>query len=422
MTLRRFLLTICALASLSLTGCDVDVFGMSKLADAVNRLSNEAEVITADGGNLSRRIKEFHGDLSSLIDKAAREGNKLEEKVVLDFIEQKKEIIKDILLIEKRVFHDIHISAIEIQGRMVAVTDSLNRILDRVPKEIIAEVYAIASILPFQQSDKPLDVRGLNHVAYHPGGHYPVSFALKDAFSLGLRIANEKPIQQPVPKDSRAEFELPAESIAKFFKDEEPAKVAIELVHLKAERGQPNLKVDSGQPKRKAGGGVLDQALDNAVDKLLDRALPTVQAVLIPKDRKEGETRFIGTMNLDPLFLTAYTLVARGEDGQEQTLPIQEGPAIMDMVRLATAKLGAEGADAATIGRRHGEIFNLAKRRIPFGTSTVILPVGTKSWKFTFTPQTAPTETLQRNNPSFENITVKEDPINELTIIVRPLR
>lgn len=198
---------------------------------------------------------------------------------------------------------------------------------------------------------------------------------------MGLRMNNK--VFQPTPEsrfETRVGFDFPASQFAEQFQDTEPTPIPIELV---------------------------DHDKKNAI-------------------------RYTGRLVLEPLFPVEYSLIARGPNGEVRHLTVDHGPALLGVLQTTADMMRAKGAPAENIARRHGQIYQLAEKRLAYGSSEVQAPPGFDHWELTL-PDAAPIK-VDKNQPWFDQtgahwtLRVREvlvrvpnaSPVSLLTIDVLP--
>ena len=205
----------------------VEVKDLKQILETLDRF----RAMAGDNGDLAKRIDQLKKDMSDLIDQAERAGGHLEQKVVLDFIEQREATFKDLFRLEKKVFGDTHDALRELQSGMMSVPASFNLFADRFGRDFALQLTGITPLLPFSRGDHLLDAQG-TRLAFQAKGTYPTTtFVLKEAFGVGLRM-NDK-VFQPTPEsrfETRVGFDFPASQFAEQFQDTEPTPIPIEIV------------------------------------------------------------------------------------------------------------------------------------------------------------------------------------------------
>ena len=78
------------------------------------------------GGDLDRLLEQARKDVDGLIEKAIAEGGKLEEKIVLDFIEQRKQLFADATALMKK-------TNLAFRSSAFAVTDDMMGAMRKAP-------------------------------------------------------------------------------------------------------------------------------------------------------------------------------------------------------------------------------------------------------------------------------------------------
>ncbi len=130
-----------ACMALGLTGCDIDVKGLRETAAAIDKFSDQIRQTAGDNGDLQKLLAQAKKDVHELIEKAEKAGGRLEEKVVLDFIEQRKQTIQEISRLVRE-------SGTEIQGRMFPITEEFSQSLNRLPPAVSNQLLKVVAAVP----------------------------------------------------------------------------------------------------------------------------------------------------------------------------------------------------------------------------------------------------------------------------------
>jgi len=358
---------------LGLTGCEVDVKGLRETAAAIDKFSDQVKQTGGENGDLQKLLNIAKKDVDDLIDKAEKAGGRLEEKVVLDWIEQRKQTIQEVSRL-------VRASSIEVQGSMYGVTEEFGQSLNRLPSDVSNQLLKVVASVPavvptFLLSKKVLETEGTDLV-FRTKKSYRLSIIAIDAAGLRLRIDGGEPLIPRNPLAGKVIFEIKAPSLVDRFREQRRVFVPIELI----DRGPAN------------------------------------------------QVRFVGSLELKPIFPVEYKLFVRGANGKLNRLTVDRGPS-MDLI-LSSVKdpMQAKGDRPEQIAAKQAEIYETARVRLPYGTSVVDLPPEADDWEMEVTLETGETKTLDHNAPMFKGVRVRfktvattaESRVTQLTIDVDP--
>jgi hypothetical protein len=292
-------------------------------------------------------LEQAHRDVEDLIEKAAKEGGKLEEKFVLDFIEQRKQLFLDATALMKK-------TNLAFRGSAFAVTDDLMGAMRKLPSDLSKDIGPLVLAIPgiFQSTD-PVQIEG-TELTFRPKGYYRLIFDARQAANLDIRVDHKAVFSPKNRMDTRVDVEIPASSLVPRFRDREREFVEIELI----DRKNPNI------------------------------------------------VRFIGSLDLKPMFGVEYELTQFGPKGQEKKGTIEQGAALDEILRAIGESMKAEGADPVRIAERHALIYEIAKTRLPYGSSFVDLPPGFEDFEMTITLENGAKRTLDMNRPRFGGVSL----------------
>jgi hypothetical protein len=367
MLMSRIRTILLAALPLAAAGCDVDVKGLKEASAALDRFSAEAEKVTnPESGNLKKLLGDAKKELSTLIREAEDAGGRLEGQVVRDFVIQRQALISDILSLEKKIFGDANFFGIQARGILASTTEEANQALRSFSSDLSSQMFQAISILQGMTGIKvkqPLKYKGMV-IPFRLKGFYVITITIPDAFNLGLKIGDEV-ISPQFPTQGEAAFKLPVEDLKDRFKDTDRRSVPIKLVEL---------------------------------------------------NRAKEEIRYVGNLFLEPLFPIEYLrLTERGPNGMKRDLAVEGGPAIQDALAAAAEIMKKKGNSPVEIAERHGQIFNLARKRLLNGTSVVMLSPGFNDWEMLVILENGETTIVDQNQPSFGDVRVRWKSIQDET-------
>jgi hypothetical protein len=281
-----------------MSGCTIELGGLKEVARSIDGMRAQLDKTTKEGGDLDRLLEQAHRDVEDLIKKAGKEGGKLEEKVVLDLIELRKPLFADATALMRK-------TNLSFKSIAFPVTDDMMEAIRKLPSELSSQIGPIilSSNPGLFLSKDPVQIEG-TEITFRPKGYYRLIFDARQAANLDLRLDHKAVFSPRNPKDTRVDVEIPASSLFPRFRDQEREFVTIELV-----------------------------------------------------DRKNPEAvRFIGSLDLKPLFGVEYELTEFGPKGQETRGVIEQGAALEEILGAVGASMMAAGTDPAKIAERHGMI------------------------------------------------------------------
>jgi len=331
--------------SLMTSGCTIELGGLKEVARSIDGMRAQLDKTTTEGGDLDRLLEKARKDVDGLIEKAIAEGGKLEEKVVLDFIKQRKEVFADATALMRK-------TNLAFRGSAFAVTDDMMGAMRKLPAELSSEIGPLVLAIPglFLSTD-PVQIKG-SEITFRPKGYYRLTIDARQAANLEVRVDHKAVVSPRNPMDTRVDIEIPASSLLPRFRDQEREFVTIELV----DRKNPNI------------------------------------------------IRFIGSLDLKPLFGVEYELTEFGPKGQEKKGVIDQGAALEEILGAVGVAMKVAGADPVKIAERHGMIYEMAKTRLPYGSSFVDLPPGFDDFEMTITLENGAKRTLDANRPRFGGV------------------
>ncbi len=322
---------ILALIALSVTGCEIDVKWIRETAAAIDKFSDQIKQTAGENGDLQKLLAIAKKDVDDLIKKAEQRGGRLEEKLVLDLIDQRKQMIQDLSKL-------VRSSTIEVQGSMIGVTEEFSKSLERLSSDASNHLLKVVATYPpllpgVFLSKKVLDTEG-TELTFRPNGYYyRVSFTARDAADLGLRIDGRGPLIPRNPLETKVVYEISTSSLADRYREQQREFVPIELVELGRTKG----------------------------------------------------LRFVGSLELKPLFPVEYKLTVRGASGQLSRLTVDRGPAIKIILASVRDSMKAKGDRPKAIAARQANIYKTARIRLPYGTSIVDLSPDADDWEMVVT-------------------------------------
>ncbi len=351
--MRQLCLAVLTLAGSASSGCDftVNVPQLEQAAKALDNFSKEIEKTTEpDSGNLRKLVDHTSGELKQLIKEAKEAGKEVVTDAFVQFAAERAKTFEEIHRLTKKVFGDANILLREFQGVGISVPLAFEDSLKRFSKDFRQDIGALLTATPFV-GDHPVDVEGLVWSA-RATGKQQVTFTVKQAHNLDLVVEGQRYAPKFGGLAGRATYEIPVTALADRFHDTEPCRVSFGLI----ERGDVkpmNLPVRMGL----AGSGELG---------------------LFPERKKNTERIPVvggGWFHVLPRFavedykFTYFT----PDDTPGKPAYIIGGTGMKNLLD------GLDGEPVAVATRR-GELFDLARSRLPLGTSIVELPKGA-SWK-----------------------------------------
>lgn len=341
---RIFLMTFAGLA-LASGGCTIELGGLREVAQSIDGMRAQLDKTTGEGKDLDRLLETARKDVDKLIEKAAKEGGKLEEKFVLEFIEERKAIFAQATALMKK-------TNLTLKGSAFSVTHEFSEAMGRLPAGVADQIGPIVLAIPgVFLSTHPVQIEG-TEITFRPGGYYRLLFDARQAANLDVRVDHKTIYSPRNPTDTRVAVEIPASSLCTRFGDKGREFVPIELV----ERGRP------------------------------------------------GAVRFLGSLDLKPLFGVQYKLTEIGPKGLENPLVIHRGPALDDIVAAVGSAMKAAGEDPVKIATRHAQIYAMARERLPYGPSFVDLSPGVDDFELTVTLENGVTRILDQNRPEYGGV------------------
>ena len=325
----------------------IEPSGLEEVARSIDGLRAQLARMSMAGGELDQLLERAHRDVEDLITKFGKEEKKLEKEVMLDLDEQQtKFFLKATALMKK--------TNLTLKASAFPITDELTKSMRQVPKEVADQIRPLVLAIwgPLLSKDS-IQIEG-TEITFRSRGYYRLIFDVRQAKNLDVRVDHKAVFSPRNPMDTRVDVEIPASILVSRFRDQEREFVPIELVS----RNETNA------------------------------------------------VRFIGSLDLKPLFGVEYDLKEFGPQGQRKWGVIEQGAALDEILRAVATAMKAEGADCLKIAVRHAQVYRMAKTRLPYGSSFVDLHPGFDEFELTITPENGATRTLDRNRPRFGGVSV----------------